>query len=356
MLSAPLQAIAQSGSLADSTKAGYSRAWRQFAEWAEAEGRELPSASAVAAYLQHLAEQGRRMATLKSFLAAAKKVHLLMGWPGLKVLEVVETQKRLAREIGGPQKQAWGLTQEGIAAILETAREPIRKRGGALETTDEARERGDVDVALVCLMSDTMLRIGEAAALRWRDVFPEKNGTGSVMVARSKTDQEGVGQLRYVGQRAMAALAVLRPPDAAPNGLLFRGQSRYALTRRIDRACERAGLGKGFSGHSPRVGMAQDLVAKGASLAELMVAGGWKSSDMPGRYAARQALRWGAVAKLHGETGLPDVAVAAPGGSRPPDPGLRMPRVARRHAPRRDRKRINHESDIGDHHQRGHRR
>lgn len=336
----PLRAIAQSGSMADSTKAAYSRAWRQFAEWAATEGHELPSSTAVAAYLQHLADQGKRLATLKAFLAAARKVHILMGWPDLRVLEVVETQQRLRREIGGPQKQALGLTQEGIAAILETAREPIRKRGGVLETTEEAQERGDMDVALVCLMSDSMLRISEAAALQWRDVFAERDGTGRVVVARSKTDQEGIGQFRYASRRAMAALAVLRPPGAAPFDLVFRGQSRYALTRRIERVCKGAGLGGGFSGHSPRVGMAQDLVARGHSVAELMVAGGWKSHDMPGRYAARQALSWGAVAQLHGEATLTDVAVAAPGGRRvadvprTPDTAPRLSRAARRRADR----------------------
>ena len=130
MHSAALEAIEHSGGLADSTRSSYSRAWRQFAEWADGQGHSLPSSTAVAAYLQHLADEGRKVATLNAFVAAAKKVHLLMSWPDLRVLEVVETQKRLRREIGGPQKQAMGLTEEGVAAILETARTPRIKRGG----------------------------------------------------------------------------------------------------------------------------------------------------------------------------------------------------------------------------------
>ena len=62
-----------------------------------------------------------------------------------------------------------------------------------------------------------------------------------------------------------------------------------------------AGLGSGFSGHSPRVGMAHDLTAAGVGLAALMVAGRWKSERMPAHYARGEAARRGAVARFHGE-------------------------------------------------------
>ena len=209
-----------------------------------------------------------------------------------------------------------------------------------METEGEAQKRGDVDVALVCLMRDGLLRVSEVAALLWRDVFPQADGSGRVVVARSKTDQVGEGQMLYVGRRAMAALAVLRPPEAAPTTPVFGGASRFALSRRITRICDQAGLGAGFSGHSPRVGMAQDLTARGAELPGLMVAGRWKSPDMPARYASRLALARGVVAAYYGETGSTDVVApapaAGPGGHRPPDPVPRIPRAARRRAARLD--------------------
>ena len=40
-------------------------------------------------------------------------------------------------------------------------------------------------------------------------------------------------------------------------------------------------LGDGFTGHSGRVGMAQDLVKNGVELLALMTAGRWKSAKMP---------------------------------------------------------------------------
>ena len=44
-----------------------------------------------------------------------------------------------------------------------------------------------------------------------------------------------------------------------------------------------------FSGHLPRVGMAQDLSASGCELPELMAAGRWESPQMPARYTRSQA-------------------------------------------------------------------
>ena len=58
-------------------------------------------------------------------------------------------------------------------------------------------------------------------------------------------------------------------------------------------------LGDGFSAHSARVGMAQDLSAAGAELPELMTAGRWDSPTMPARYTEAQAAGRGAVARYY---------------------------------------------------------
>jgi hypothetical protein len=54
----------------------------------------------------------------------------------------------------------------------------------------------------------------------------------------------------------------------------------------------------GVSGHSTRVGAAQDMIALGLELPEIMQAGGWKSPAMPARYGERLLARRGAAAKL----------------------------------------------------------
>ena len=59
--------------------------------------------------------------------------------------------------------------------------------------------------------------------------------------------------------------------------------------------------GEGFTGHSDRMGMPQDLVKSGVELPTLMTAGRWKSSTMPARYTERQAADRGAVARYYQE-------------------------------------------------------
>ena len=66
-------------------------------------------------------------------------------------------------------------------------------------------------------------------------------------------------------------------------------------------AAKAAGLGQGFTGHSGRVGMAQDLAATGTELPALMTAGRWENSKMPARYTERQAAGRDAVAKYYQE-------------------------------------------------------
>ena len=120
-------------------------------------------------------------------------------------------------------------------------------------------------------------------------------------IRRSKTDPEAEGAVLYVGQAAAQALRAIMPEDAAvvdPAALVF-GLSASQIGRRVNGAAKAAGLGEGFTGHSGRVGMAQDLAASGVELPELMTAGRWKSSRMPARYTERQAAGRGAVARYY---------------------------------------------------------
>ena len=87
-----------------------------------------------------------------------------------------------------------------------------------------------------------------------------------------------------------------------PSAPVF-GLSASQIGRRIRAATKAAGLGDGFTGHSGRVGMAQDLAATGVDLPALMTAGRWKSSRMPARYTERQAAGRGAVSRYYERRG-----------------------------------------------------
>ena len=78
--------------------------------------------------------------------------------------------------------------------------------------------------------------------------------------AGSKTDQTAEGTVLYLGPAAVETLLAIRPEEAVidPGASVF-GLSASQIYRRVKAATKMAGLGEGFSAHSPRVGMAQDL-------------------------------------------------------------------------------------------------
>jgi hypothetical protein len=57
-------------------------------------------------------------------------------------------------------------------------------------------------------------------------------------------------------------------------------------------------LVRDISGHSTRVGCAQDMAALGIELAAIMQAGRWATPEMVGRYTERLVAKRGAAAKL----------------------------------------------------------
>jgi hypothetical protein len=76
----------------------------------------------------------------------------------------------------------------------------------------------------------------------------------------------------------------------------------------LRRFAERANLESGrlerVSGHSLRVGMAQDLIASGADLPGVMQAGRWRTAAMPALYGRKLLAGRGAVARYHAERRL----------------------------------------------------
>ena len=202
------------------------------------------------------------------------------------------------RHAGRSQKQAEGLTAEALALIRLTASQPRLGRGGRLESQETARRRGILDVALISLMRDAMLRVSETAALVWTDLTTETDGTGRLLIRRSKTDAEGRGAVVFISGSTMAALATLRNTASGDDSVF--GLRPNQISARIKQAAKAAGLGEGYSGHSPRVGMARDLARAGIELPSLMNAGRWRSAAMPAHYTRNEAAARGAVAQFHG--------------------------------------------------------
>ena len=278
---------------------------QQSRAWAERHGyADAPAAPEAVA--GHLAEISRTAgtSTLKVRRAAIGAAHRAAGLPDPTASELVkQTLSGLSRKAARPARQAAPLTASALAAIRKTAR--LRRSGGTVrrrtETAAAARRRGLADIALCGTMRDALLRREEAAALTWADIAWEDDGSGRLTIRRSKTDPEARGAVQYFGPPTMQDLAAIKPPDARPGDSVF-GISGSQVNRRIAAAARAADQGDGFTGHSPRVGMAQDLAAAGTTLPELMQAGRWSSRAMPALYVHAQSAGRGAVAKYYADS------------------------------------------------------
>ena len=225
--------------MAANTKANYRGQWRRFTAWALTRGvRALPAAPAhVAAYLAERIERaGHRPATLRMAASAIACIHKAAGLADpCAAAAVRRTLSGATRKAGKLQKQAAALTAAALALIQATVAQPRPGRGGRRESRATATHRGRVDLALISLMRDALLRVSEAAALTWADIGAEPDGTGRLLIRRSKTDPEGAGAIVFLSASTMATLARSGParrPAPACSGSAATSWPRASSRRR----------------------------------------------------------------------------------------------------------------------------
>lgn len=288
-VSAKLEAWTQAahGAYAPNTEAAWQADSRAFAAWCVAQGHNpLPAPpETVAAYVTACAEQFA-VATVRRYLATIAAVHRAAGLADPTKDETVRLAvKRMARAKGSRQKQAVGLTWEDLRVALRHLDDSPR----------DLRDR-----ALVLTGYDLLARRSELAALNREDLRFERDGTGRMLIVQGKTDQEGQGTTGFLSKTTCDALRAWMNAAQAEDGPLFQGMARgphgQVQDRISDKGVERiikrigtlAGL-DGVSGHSLRVGAAQDLMANGLDIGMIAQAGRWKTTRMPLRYTEAQA-------------------------------------------------------------------
>ncbi len=276
-------------SIAENTRRAYERALRQFerSEYSETD-------AGVAAYLGRLYEQGRSAACAAMVVAALRFRAKLHGWPspvGAAARRVLAGFRRLAA--GRGRGKVVGVRWEQADRAAAMAEQP-----GELA--------GLRDAAIMAVASDALLRVSEVAALDVPDVNLAEQ---TVLIRRSKTDQEGKGVVQYLGKPTAERIRVWLLHSGLTEGALFRPVNKSgrvqdgrltvrSIRRIITQWARAAGVDGRVSGHSLRVGSAQSLATAGASLVEMQIAGRWRSPAMPGRYAQGQLAKQGAVARL----------------------------------------------------------
>jgi len=207
--------------------------------------------------------------------------------------------RRMQRSNLTRPKQAQGINENNIAAILATT---------GTRLVDKR------DIALLLTTRDILARRSEVVALNVEDITFNEDGTATVIICKSKTDQEGQGSVMWLSARTVISIREWLSSSNIESGALFRSLrkgdrvtqrlSDNSVARLFKSMAKRAGINpQNISGHSARVGMAQDLSTAGAELTELMTAGRWKSPQMPARYTERTRAACGAVAKYYDRSG-----------------------------------------------------
>ena len=154
------------------------------------------------------------------------------------------------------------------------------------------------DKAIIALGYDILARRSELVALLNSDVVFREDGTARVTIRRSKSDPFGSERIAFTSHVTATLLADWLSWRGDTSDYLFcpihqflpldRGLNPSAIKRVIKKAAKNAGFSKAdvaaFSGHSMRVGAAQDLLCTGHDSIAIMRAGGWKSTNVLARY------------------------------------------------------------------------
>jgi site-specific recombinase XerD len=273
--------------------------WALYKEWSAARGTALLPAdpTTIASYIRECAERAKKPATVNRYLATIARAHLAAGFLNPCSSEAVRLAvKAMTRTQSVRQRQARALNWEHIKKFIETAGEGIR---------------ADRERALLTVAYDTMARRGELVALNVEDLQFMEDGTGRVLIRRSKTDQAGEGALAYLARDTVRHVQQWLLVADVKEGALFRrliGRSRVGERLHADQIADiykRVGRWIGLpaqeveeiSGHSIRVGATQDLLSLNIDLGSVMQAGRWKTTTMPMRYGEHQLSARGAMAR-----------------------------------------------------------
>jgi integrase len=242
----------------------------------------------------------RRATTVTRWLASLATLHRIADTPDPTRDEDVRAARRtVIRGRNAPEQKAplhWADVERALAELGEEPRDLRAK-------------------ALIAVAYSTMARRAELVALQLEDISFGRQGDGTVTL-RTKGGGE---HERYLAPEARAAVERWCQAAGIKEGAVFRrieNQGRVGertitsaeVARTFKRIAVLLDLDPGrplsrISAHSTRIGAAQDLTAAGAALPEIMLAGGWRSPQMPAHYARKLDARQGAMRRWIREAG-----------------------------------------------------
>ena len=245
--------------------------------------------STVSNYIDHLSSGKFTSAYIRRILVSISTIHKLNRFEDpTKDCDVQLAMRRMHRKLGRSSKQVAAITKDILHKMLDTTENDLR---------------GIRDRALLQVAYDTLCRRSELVDLMVQDItnntsISSQNCYLSIKLRKSKTDQNSQGKWLHLSESASSALKEWLSISDISSGPIFRGINRGnaigeklgsgQIARIYKRMASKAHLScdtiKNISGHSMRVGAAQDLLREGMSLPNIMNRGRWSKTDTVMRY------------------------------------------------------------------------
>ncbi len=273
------------GAYAPATVRAYRGDFVDFARWCgNKRARPFPAdAPVVLRYVQQM-PRSLKPTTIRRRLAAISRLHTLVGAPDpTTTIDVALELLRRYRKHATAPRQALGLTRERLADLLETC---------------DTSLSGLRDRAMILVGFEALCRRSELVQLSVDDLVDTARGRIRLAVHQAKAGP--VVRRRFVWLSGASSEALRRWTSSAEIefGPLFRPVygasviSRYMTPLTVSRVLKARAKRAGFShkelefvsGHSLRVGAAQQLALNGHDIAQIMRAGGWRSVATLARY------------------------------------------------------------------------
>lgn len=253
------------------------------------------------AYLLEMHLNGLAVATVRQHYSMLCKLHMHAGLPSLLEHPAVNL---VMKNITRSSVERGERTGQAIPFKMKDLQQVAMAYGHSKDLVDKR------DLAFLSVMYNTMLRISEVARLTLRDLEPGPDGRIIVRISYTKTMLTPDGQIRTLAkdvtrrlQNWLNAAGIVdkdqylfcpvdrwgkprlkqdKPLSTVSMEAIFA--RAWRMIRGVPGEPDEKGRYAVWTGHSARVGAAQDMTAADVSLVNVMKQGGWKRVEMVMRY------------------------------------------------------------------------
>lgn len=237
----------------------------------------------ISQFIREISDGHLKSSSIKIAVASIAAIHSLNALdnptqhPDVKI-----EMRRMYRTLGRYAKQAYGINKDLLDKMILS--------------TDSSLQ-GLRDRAILLVAYDSLCRRSELVALEYEDILITDSNI-KLKLRKSKTDPLATGRWLYLSKSTQHTLREWLNASSVKSGRLFRGLSANGkikdslnsaqIGRIYKKLARKSGVDavtiKNISGHSTRVGAAQDLLLSGASLPIILNRGRWIKTDVLMRY------------------------------------------------------------------------